>query len=100
MRNGHAFRIRAEVVIVDQARREIPPGARVFEVADQLALLGVHADDGQPPPLEAITEITDMEKLRIAIWTGGGGEPLLVDAERIAHHVEQAGDGVRADGDA
>ena len=39
VRNGHADRVGAEVVIVDQTRRAIPARAWVLEVANQLALL-------------------------------------------------------------
>ena len=100
MRNGHASRVRAEVVIVDQAGRVIPSRPRVLEGAHQFALFGVDADDGQPPTLEAITQIADVEKLLVAIRTGVGGELLVVDAQRIAHGLEQPGDGVGTDVDA
>ena len=55
MGNGHANGGRAEVVIVDETGRVIPSRPRVLEGADQFALFGVDADDGQPPTLEAIT---------------------------------------------
>src|SRR5712691_6933599 len=63
MGNRHADRVGAEVVIVDQAGRTIPAGARVLEGADQFALFGVHADDGPPSPLEPIAQIANVEKL-------------------------------------
>ena len=86
-------------MIVDQARRAIPACARVLEVADQFALFGVHADDGQALPLEPIPQIADVEELLVAIGTGVGGELFLVDAQRIAHLMQEAGDGVGADDD-
>src|SRR5439155_22457322 len=99
MGNRHADRVRAEVVIVDQAGRTIPAGARILEGTDQLALFGVHADDGPPLPLEPIAQIANVEKLLVAIWTGVGGELLAVDAERIAHVLEQPRDGARTHSD-
>src|SRR2546426_896445 len=100
MRNGHADGVRAEVVIVHHAWRVVPPCAGILEVADQFAFLGIHADDGQPLALEAITQIADVQKLLVAIRTGVGGELLLIDTERIAHLLEEPRDGVGTDRDA
>src|SRR3989442_13891814 len=99
VRNGHADRLRAKVVIVDHAGLPTPPGAWVLEGADQFALFGIHADDGQASTLEAMAQVTDIEKLLVSIWTRVGGQLFVVDAERIAHLVEQSGDRVGADGD-
>ena len=41
----------------------------------------------------------NVEKLLVAIRTGVGGELLVIDAERIAHLMEQPGDGIGADRD-
>jgi hypothetical protein len=38
--------IRAEIVVVDQAGRQIPARAGILEVADQFTFLGVNANDG------------------------------------------------------
>ena len=46
VRDGDAGGVGAEVVIVDQARRQIPTRAGILEVADQFALLGVDTNDG------------------------------------------------------
>ena len=99
VRNGDAGGVRAEVVIVDQAGRAIPSRPGVLEVADQFALFGVDADDGQPPTLEAIAKIAEVEELIVAIGTGVGGELLVIDAQGIAHLLEQPGDGVGTDED-
>jgi len=46
VRDSDARGIGAEVVIVDQAGRQIPTRAGVLEVADQFAFLGINANDG------------------------------------------------------
>jgi hypothetical protein len=46
VRDGDTGGIGAEIVVVDQAGREIPTRAGILEVADQFAFLGVHANDG------------------------------------------------------
>ncbi len=52
IRNGDADGIGTKVVIVHTHGRTIPPGAVVFEVADQFSFFGVHADNWIPPPLK------------------------------------------------
>ena len=44
--DGDTGGIRAEIVIVDQAGRQIPTRAGIPEGADQFAFLGIHANDG------------------------------------------------------
>src|ERR1035437_4542252 len=44
--DGDAGGVGAKVVVVDESGRQIPARARILEVADQFALLGVDADDG------------------------------------------------------
>ena len=46
VRDGDTGGVGAEVVVVDQAGRQIPARAGILEVADQFALLGVDANDG------------------------------------------------------
>ena len=46
VRDGDAGGIGAEIVVVDQAGRQIPARAGILEVADQFAFLGVDANDG------------------------------------------------------
>ena len=90
----------AEVVIENTARTAFPTLAWIFEVADQLAFLGVHADDGQVTSLEAPAQLGEIFELQVAIGAGAGGDLLVIDTQRIAHLMEQAPDGVRRDGDA
>jgi len=99
VRNGHADRIRAKVVVVDQAGRAIPACAWVLERADEFALFGIHAENGPSLPLEAIAQLANVEKLLVAIRARIGGELFLVHAERIPHAIEQPGDGVGTDRD-
>jgi len=49
--------------------------------------------------LEALPKIAKVEKLIIAIRAEIGGEVLMVDAQGIAHFVEETGYGVGADAD-
>jgi len=54
VRDGDASGIRAEVVIVDQAGRQILARAGIFEIADQFALLGIDADEGETAALKSV----------------------------------------------
>jgi hypothetical protein len=57
-------------------------------------------DDGQMTALEAAAQLGQIFELEIAIRTGAGGDLLVIDAQRIAHLMEQAGGGIGADSDA
>ena len=74
--------------------------ARIFEIADEFALLGVDADDGQVAALEAVAQIGEVFELKVAVGTGIGRDLLLIDPQGIAHLLEQTGDGIGRDGDA
>jgi hypothetical protein len=50
--------------------------------------------------LEATAQLGQIFELEIAIRTEVGGDLLVIDAQRIAHLMEQAGDGIGADSDA
>ncbi len=99
VRDGDAGGIRAEIVIVDQAGRQIPARAGIFEIADQFALFGIDADDGYAAALEAMPKITQVEELIVAIRTVVGGAFLVIDPKRIAHLMKEPGDGVGTDDD-
>jgi hypothetical protein len=94
VRDGDAGGVGTEVVVVDQTGRKIPTRSGVLEVADQFALLGVDANDRQAAALEALPKITQVEELIIAIGADVGGEFLVIDAQGIAHLMEEAGYGV------
>jgi len=98
--DGDADGVGAEVVVKDAAGAAFPTATRIPEVADQFALLGVDADDGQMTALEAATQFGQIFELEIAVRTGVGGDLLVIDAQRIAHLVEQPRDGIGADADA
>jgi len=100
IRNGDPDGIGAEVVIIDATRGRFPTTARIFEIADELALLAVHADDGQMTALETVAQLGQIFELKIAVGTRTGGDLLLIDPQRIAHVMEQAGDGIGGDGNA
>ena len=97
--DGNTGGIRAEIVVVDQAGRQIPAQAGVFEVADQFAFFGVDANDGQAAALEALPKITQIEELIIAIGTEVGGQFLVIDAQGITHLMEETSDRIGTDRD-
>jgi hypothetical protein len=99
VRYGDAGGVRAEIVIVDQARGQIPAHSGILEIADQFALLGIHADNGVATPLESVSKVAKVEELIIAIGTVIGREFLVIDPKGIAHPMEKTGDGVGADDD-
>jgi Ni2+-binding GTPase involved in maturation of urease and hydrogenase len=88
VRDGDARGIRAEIVIVDQAGRQVPSRAGIFEMADQFALFGIDANDGETAPLKSVSEITEVEELIVAIGAVVGREFLVIDAQGIAHLME------------
>ena len=100
IRNGNPAGVGAEIVIVDAAWRAFPTAARIFELADEFAFLAVDADDGQMATLEAVAQVGKICELEVAVWADGGGDLLVIDAERIAHLIEQSGDGVGRNGNA
>ena len=89
--------IGGEVVIVHQNRRAIPFGSGVVEIADQLAFLGVDADEGKTVSLEASPQRADMLELLVAVGGRIGGDLLAVDAQREIHLVQKTGDCVGRD---
>ena len=100
VRDSDAGRVGTEIVVVDQTGRQIPTRAGVFERANQLTLLGVNANDRQAAALEALPKITKVEELILAIRAEVGGELLVIDAQGIAHLMEETSDGVGTDDDA
>ena len=100
IRNGDPHGIGAEVVIIDATRGRFPTTARIFEIADELAFLAVDADDGQMTALETVAQLGQIFELKISVGTRTGGDLLMIDAQRIAHVMEQAGDGIGGDGNA
>jgi hypothetical protein len=99
VRDGDARGIGAEVVIVDPAGRQIPACPGIFEIADQFAFFGIDANDGETAALKSVSKIAEVEELMVAIGTMVGGEFLVIDAEGIAHLMEEAGDGAGANQD-
>ncbi len=99
IRDGDASGIGAEIVVVDPAGRQIPARTGIFEMADQFAFFGIDANDGETAALKSVAKIAEVEELMVAIGTVVGGEFLVIDPKRIAHLVEEAGDGVGANED-
>ena len=98
--NGDAYGIGAEVVIIDATRDRFPTTARIFKIADELALLAVDADDGQMTALETVAQLGQIFELKISVGTRTGGDLLLIDPQGIAHVMKQTGDGIGGDGNA
>jgi hypothetical protein len=71
----------------------------ILEAADQLALLGVDANDGETTALESFSKIPEVEELIVAIGAVVGGEFLVIDPEGITHLMEETGNSVGADDD-
>jgi len=81
VRDGDARGIGAEVVIVDQAGRQIPARPGIFEIADQFAFFGIDANDGEAAVLKSVTQIAELEELMVAIGTVVGGKFLVIDPQ-------------------
>jgi hypothetical protein len=79
--NGDARGIGAEVVIVDQAGRQIPARPGIFEIADQFAFFGIDANNGETAVLKSVTQIAEVEELMVAIGTVVGGKFLVIDPQ-------------------
>ena len=77
-----------EVVVKDAAGAAFPTAACIPEIADQFALLGIDADDGEVTMLEVAAKLGEIFELEIAVRTGVGGDLLVIDAQRIAHLSE------------
>jgi hypothetical protein len=69
----------------------------VAEVADQLVLLGVHADDGQPGGGERGPPLGDVPDLLVAPRVLRPASTLLVVPQREAHPFEEFADGAVID---
>lgn len=98
--NGDAAGIGAEVVIENAACLLVPALARVLEVAYQLALLGVDADDGKVAALKLAADIGQVLELLVAVWAGTAGNHLGIDVKRVAHLMQELGYGVGRNHDA
>ncbi len=68
-------------MVVDQAGRQVPTGIGISEMADELALLGIDANDGETTALESVAKVAEVEKLMVAIGTIVGGKLLVIDAQ-------------------
>src|ERR1700723_716510 len=74
IRNGYPNGISAEVVIIDATRGRIPTTARIFEIADELALLAVDADDGKMTALETVAQLDQMAERLLHFGVQGIGQ--------------------------
>ena len=61
-------------MIIDATRGRIPTTARIFEIADELALLAVDADDGQMTALETVAQLDQMAERLLHFGVQGIGQ--------------------------
>ena len=97
--NRDTCSVSTEVVIEDAAGLSIPASAGIFEIANEFAFFGVDADDGKMPPLKTVTQVGEIFELPVSVGTAGGRDLFVIHAERIAHLIEQARDGIGGDDD-
>jgi hypothetical protein len=83
--------VRQEIVGVDLVGGVHPCPPAVAEVADQLLLLGVHAEDRQPLRAEPLDERFDVPELPVPVGVVRPGEPLDVDPQVVAQLAQQVG---------
>jgi len=88
VRDGNTDGIGAEVVIMNGPGSVVPTSAMVFEVADQFALFGIDANDGQVAAAKTLAQIGNVIELKVAVGTGIGSDVLLVDAQRVIHRMQ------------
>jgi hypothetical protein len=98
VRNGDAYGIGAEVVITDLTRNRFPTTARVFEITDEFAFFGVHADDGPMTAPKTVTQLRQIFELKITLGTVVGGDLFLIDPQGVTHGMEQASHGIGGNG--
>ena len=96
-RRGLALGIAREVVHVHVFRSGSPSLAVVLEVSDQLAVLGIDADDRVAAFVELGACFQDLLELFVAIGMGLSGQPFFVGSQGNLHVAEQASDGIRRD---
>jgi hypothetical protein len=87
-------------MIIDATRGTFPATARIFEVAHEFALFTIHTDDRQMTALETIPQVGEIFELEVAVRARVGGDLFVIDAQGIAHLVQQAGHGVGGDSNA
>ena len=98
--DGEALGIGGEVVVVDEFGAAVPLRAGIAEGADEFLLLRIDADDRDAVGGAALAQLGDVPELLVAVGMRGAGELLVVDAQRIAHRLEEPRDRLRADVDA
>src|SRR5271157_5813478 len=92
-RDGPADGIAGEVVVQDVSGIFPPASARVLEVANQLLLLGVHAEDGQIPAQVPPASPFDEPELPITLRLVCACQPFTVGSQRVVIQPQQTGDG-------
>src|SRR5450759_889521 len=97
--NPDAHGVGAEIMILDLGGGQLPFDTGVLEVANQLSLLGVHAQHRIAALFKPVPLTGEIAELTVAVATGTGGNPLAVGAEGILHLPEKASHGIPTDHD-
>ena len=93
--NGHAFGLRAKIVVVDRKRLFTPDAALILERSHQFFLLGVHADNGQGLAAERLALDLEVTELTVALRALRAGKTFAIGVQRVAQLVQQTSHGVR-----
>jgi len=73
--------VTTEIVLVDVFRLFIPGSSLISEVADELLLLAIHAQDGIAGILESFPEVGDKLELSVAVGMLGLGDAFAVHSK-------------------
>src|SRR5215472_17088994 len=98
VRDAAAQRPAGEVVVEDLPAAAPPAAAGVLEWADQLLLLGIHADHGQAPRQIPAPYPGQVAELPVAVGVARPRQALADGPQGEALLLEQAGQGAVADG--
>jgi hypothetical protein len=96
IRNGDAFCLTGIVALPDQSGRYAPSPARILEIPNQFALLGIDRNHWKTRLLIGATLASQILHLAIPIRIVALGQPLPVDAQRIVPLAQQTSDCIRA----
>jgi hypothetical protein len=95
--DGPTFRRAGEVMLIYFEWLSAPGASLVSEVANELLLLGIDADNGQPVRSERRPLCSDVPELLISVGVLRASSSFLVRPECEAHVLEKLADGAMVD---
>src|ERR1700747_1809408 len=95
IRYGAAGRVLPEIMGVDYITRQRPSGSGIGEIADQLFLLGIDADNGKVLVGKKLDPVLRVMELGITLRVGWPSETFDVDVQGIILVAEQVCHGGR-----